>query len=440
MRRPELPRTRTVRPIWPLLLALAVVVAAGGTAVDATAPDETHPPGAEGSLDGVRPDALLEFPLEGTRWRLVGHRLDDGLTTVSPEVAARLTLVGGRARAGVGCGPVRASYSLVDPPTPAVSLEPVPSGPIEPAASESLGPSASASPRDEGAGSTLRFEGIQPSERPCPVPTAAVGDALIEGLAASSRYVIEPGSEAGQATLRIQDAAGLDVLAFRVDDASSLPFGQWLLPIAGTDPAVLSFDPRSMGRRSRGRVLGSTGCNSISASYELQGSSLELRGLETSDLACAPSIAAQEAAVLALLRAEALVVELPAGRLILRDPRSGERLVFTSERPLEGPTWQLTGLGDRDLPDLTVTLRLEGGTVSGEGPCVPYAGTYRTNGPLIELSDLQVDEQACPRRGYERAFLRALRQTAFVDMRGPDLILQDAAVRAVATLRRPGAL
>jgi heat shock protein HslJ len=406
-----------------LLVAVALAVLGAGPAAGTDAsigPAANRPAGAFMNL---------QYPLEGTRWRLSAYRDAGGMTTVLLSVVARLTLTGGRARAGVGCGPIRASYSLVEPPEP-------------PEAQASQGPGASDAPTApaDGVGEPLLFSDIEPAERTCPVQSAVVGESLVEGLASASRFTIEPGSEPWQAVLRIHDEAGQEALTFRVDEASSLAHGQWLLPTAGEDPAVLAFDPTSEGRRSRGRVLGSTGCNSLSARYILEGSVLELRGLETSDLPCPPSLADDETRILEVLGAVSLLVDLPPGRLVLRDPRSGARLELASERPLEGPTWQLTRLPGRGPPGVTVTLRLEDGTLSGEGPCGPYSGAYRTNGLLIEISDLRVDDADCPRRGLERAWLRALRRTMFVDARGPGLLVQDASGRVLATLRRPGAL
>ena len=404
-------------------------------------------------------DEGLSYALEGTRWRLVGYqdardaRDGEAMSPVPPGVAARLTLRAGSGRAGVGCGPIRLEYSLAEPPAAPVaspSVEPSQDLAAQSDAQASLAPRVS--PREgvavadptPGASAArtsdpLRFVGVTPAERPCPVPSAAVEKVLVEALASAARFVIEPASDAWQAHLRIHDAEGQERLSFRVDDAWSLDSGQWLLPIAGTDPAVLSFDPSHAGRRSRGRVLGSTGCNSLSARYVLEGRVLGLRGLQTSDLGCPPALADDEARILAVLGAPSLLVDLPPARLVLHDPASGERLELASDRPLEGPTWLLSRLAGRELAGVTVTLRVEDGRLSGEGPCGPYSGAYRTNGLLLEVSDVGAGERACPRRSLERAWLRALRRTASVDARGPGLVLVDALGDALATLRRPGA-
>jgi len=74
----------------------------------------------------------------------------------------------------------------------------------------------------------------------------------------------------------------------------------WTLVSIGDTPAIegagarLSFD-------SGGKVSGSTGCNSISGSYALDGSALTLGPLATTRMACEDALMAQEAAVLEAL-------------------------------------------------------------------------------------------------------------------------------------------
>ena len=75
---------------------------------------------------------------------------------------------------------------------------------------------------------------------------------------------------------------------------------QWTLVSIGDTPAIegagarLSFD-------SGGNVSGSTGCNSISGSYALDGSALTFGPLATTRMACEDALMAQEAAVLEAL-------------------------------------------------------------------------------------------------------------------------------------------
>ena len=74
----------------------------------------------------------------------------------------------------------------------------------------------------------------------------------------------------------------------------------WTLVSIGATPAIegagasLAFD-------SAGNVNGSTGCNSFSGSYALDGSALTFGPLATTRMACEDAVMAQEAAVLEAL-------------------------------------------------------------------------------------------------------------------------------------------
>ena len=82
--------------------------------------------------------------------------------------------------------------------------------------------------------------------------------------------------------------------------AADLAGTSWTLVSIGATPAIvgagasLTFDPS-------GNVSGSTGCNSFSGSYALDGSALTFGPLATTRMACEEASMAQEASVLEAL-------------------------------------------------------------------------------------------------------------------------------------------
>ena len=87
-----------------------------------------------------------------------------------------------------------------------------------------------------------------------------------------------------------------------------------------------------------------------------------------------------------------------------------------------------------------MTLRLDAGVVSGEGPCGPYIGTYRTDGLFVAFRDLQgTAEGDCPRRDRQRELFSALERAVLLERDQPALGMLDAQGQLVARFKRPGA-
>jgi heat shock protein HslJ len=142
--------------------------------------------------------------------------------------------------------------------------------------------------------------------------------------------------------------------------------------------------------------------------------------------------------MLSVLGTAALHLSLPPDRLVLTDPVSGDQLDLVTSTPLEGSTWllaEIPGVGLRRGP---VTLRLDGGLLSGEGPCGPYQGRYATDGRLIRFKELQgAGIERCTAREAQRKLLVALERAVVLDRDQPQLRLLDAAGTLVARFRRP---
>ncbi len=351
-------------------------------------------------------------PLEGIGWRLT--HAGTGLKPVPPSVAARVSLLGGRLAGWDGCGPIGGSYGRV--------------------------------------GESLRLALSDAPGTGCARARARVADELRAGLVRAARFTVVPAREGVAATLVLTDADEREVLRFAPDDAGSLSDETWQLtsytiegeerPAVPDLAAVLTF--ASAGRTGpdrdgHGSLVGSSGCNGIVGTWDRAGVRLEVQGIETTAAPCASDVGAQEAAMLEVLSSSDLHVDLPPDRLILTDTGTGDRLELVTSTPLEESTWLLGSIPGLSAPGAaTVTLRLDGGVVTGEGPCGPYQGAYETDGRVIRVGDLRGPAvEGCAGQRRQRKLLHALERAILVDRDQPELRLLDATGRLMASFDRP---
>lgn len=402
----------TFRHSAALGLGLTLLLAAVPTAALGQSPAPDQPPAASESLPvGLQPTG--HAPLEGTTWRLRDYRHRGVERSAGPEVAAWMTLRAGTFEASGGCTRLRGRYGVM--------------------------------------GSGLNVSLRRPRRGRCAEQTTIVQMGMVDGLRRAASYEMEPAAEPSNDQLLVRDAQGQVMLRFVPDDVAALEPGEWLLEaylVAGervgadpAQPAVLAFVPtrRSKPRReSSGEAVGSTGCNGIVGPYFRYADVLSFGELERTGAPCLPAMAAQEAAMVAVLDSTSLRLDLPPDGLILTSEDSGDRLEFVSSWPLEGSTWQLVRLPKTRSPDNPVTLRLADGRASGEGPCGAYAGHYGTDGVFIGFSDFTgAATDPCDDRANEERLLKAFRRTVILDRSAPGLRLLDALGRTLATFERP---
>jgi hypothetical protein len=141
----------------------------------------------------------------------------------------------------------------------------------------------------------------------------------------------------------------------------------------------------------------------------------------------------------AVLDATAIGVELPADRLILTSADTAERLEFVSETPLEGTTWWLSRTAaEGGTRDERVTLRLEDGIASGQGPCGPFGANYVSDGHFITFSDARgARDETCSELRSEQALISGLRRAVRVERGRDRLEFVDAAGAPQLAFGRP---
>lgn len=389
--------------------ALPILLAAGLATSLLTAPSLTLGQSPDAHRVGTLPLARQPhgtLPLEGTPWRLVAYRWQGVEREPGPKVAASMRLVGGAIDASGGCRRIIGDYETV--------------------------------------GAAIGFDLRRLKEADCGEQATLVQQAMVDGLRRAMSWEVVPGDTPMGDTLVLRNAGGTAVLRFELDERDQLERADWLLTayardgaeVAASDEqvALLSFVPEEEAparRRSSGRLTGSSGCNGIVAEYSRQADVLSFSELQRTDAPCTPELAAQEAAMAAVLDASALTVELGHDQLQLTSADTGARLTLVSTRPLEGSTWLLQPGAWMARPDGSVTMRLEDGLASGEGPCGSYSATYRSDGVFISFDDVRgANTGDCDRQRAENALVAGLRRAVLSERDGPTLTFLDAAGEA----------
>lgn len=333
-----------------------------------------------------------QLPLQGTPWRLEAYQDSGRSAEPGPEVAALLTF-GPRFYSGSGgCSALEGTFGVN--------------------------------------GAAIALKPRQLKDRDCAENLAVVQQAVERGLKRAAAYEIEPGITGMDDQLVIYSVAGDEVLRYGLDDLTPLEGAQWQLvsytqdgqrvKAAATAPGLLSFLPQKeavLKRRQSGPISGTTGCNGIVGDFYRQSEVLSLSELELTDAPCGSELAAQEAAMIAVLDATAIRVELPADRLTLTSADTDDRLEFVSQTPLEGTTWWLSDTAaEGGTRNERITLRLEDGNASGEGPCGPFSATYLTDGYFITFTDAQgARDGDCTELRTEQALISGLRRSVRIE-------------------------
>lgn len=357
------------------------------------------------------------LPLEGTPWRLQWFRWKGVEREPGPEVAARMSLAQGQLQASGGCTTFKGSYGTIGP--------------------------------------AIDFKLQKLKENDCAEQTTMVQLAMVDGLDDATRFEIAATAAGGQLTLL--DQAGTTLLRFGLDDVgrftTTLGPAEWSLTaytVEGTrfepDPEAASnliFSPAKSNqarRRASGSVLGSTGCNGFTGEFFLQANVMSFGQLQVTDAPCAASMTPQEAAILEVFEATATGVTFPSDEMVMTSADSGTSLEYRAVPALEGSTW----LRAPDAAGDPVTLRLEAGEATGEGPCGAYRADYATDGVFITFTNVRgTGDDTCAATRAERKLLRALRSAVTLDREParntsrPRLTLRDARGAALARFEYP---
>ena len=192
-----------------------------------------------------------------------------------------------------------------------------------------------------------------------------------------------------------------------------------------------------------GRVSGSGGCNRYTGSYTVDGEKLDISGVASTQMACAPPLDAVERAYLAAL--DAVTAWTVDGDQLVLSAGGKETLRYTAASP-QG-AWEVTGLNT----GTAITSPLKGtritaafgtdGTLAGNSGCNQYKTTYTTQGATISIGPAAATRKLCPEpqgvMEQESAYLQALEAAATFSVDGPNLQLLTAKGTIAVTYAHP---
>jgi heat shock protein HslJ len=194
---------------------------------------------------------------------------------------------------------------------------------------------------------------------------------------------------------------------------------------------------------TEGTVAGSAGCNRFTASYTVDGDTLEISSAAGTNMACPPPADRVEREFLAALERVASW-QLDGGELVLADADGKELLRFSEASP--AGAWVATMLRQRDavsspLPGTEVTAVFgEDGTLAGTAACNTYRATYEIDGAAITIGEPAATEKACTTpegvMEQEQAYLSALPLAASYTVEGDRLSLLTSKGTFVAIYER----
>jgi heat shock protein HslJ len=300
-------------------------------------------------------------------------------------------------------------------------------------------------------GETIAFTPFASTRMMCPEDQMAVETALFSALQGSVQYSIEGG------TLTMTTAGGVLVFegapAAPAEAAPEADAGS--LPLVGTEWTLASFD-ESMGVTfdpattevtatfsDDGTLAGTSGCNRYFAGYTLDGSFITFEVGGSTMMACPEEQMAVEMAFLQALQGEA---QYQISGNTLEIITGSGTLTFTGAAPaaedapaaeesassaFTGTEWKLVAfdenMGVAEDPNVTEAFILfnEDGTLSGNGACNSFSGSYTADGSFVTFGAIATTMRACIDAGTETetAFFAALQGEAQVQVMGSTMEL-----------------
>jgi len=212
--------------------------------------------------------------------------------------------------------------------------------------------------------------------------------------------------------------------------------GKWVLAnLAGAE--VL---PGTTLDLDGGKLGGNSGCNSYGGTYGLEGSTITLKGLTNTEMACADGAKMKQEGDFLSALAQATRVERKGDRLTLEGP--GGKLVFERFDPdaktptvtLVGPTWALVTLYDGEsasppLAGTNITMTFEESGFSGNFGCNRATSAVTVEGSALTFEGVSLTRRACAgddgpaRMEQEADLMRRVGAITRYEIKGDRLIL-----------------
>ena len=198
-----------------------------------------------------------------------------------------------------------------------------------------------------------------------------------------------------------------------------------LTQMAGTDVAADAGITALFG--SGGSLSGSGGCNSYSATWDSDGTTLTVGAIAATRMACDPAVNTLESEYLGLLQVAA--TWSLEGTTVTVTTSAGSTLVYGGDT--DGPAlvgeWQLSTFGGTAVPNGIIATAVFGadGSVTGSGGCNTFSGTYTASDTSLTISRLAVTSMFCEAAGeIEPAYLDTLQATTGWSVVGDTLTIE----------------
>jgi heat shock protein HslJ len=183
------------------------------------------------------------------------------------------------------------------------------------------------------------------------------------------------------------------------------------------------------------QAFGSTGCNRFTATWQQDGAALTLQLGAVTQMACSPSLADQEQAVLSAL-ADVATAEAGEQSLSLLDSSGAQLLLYAAGvSDLAGTAWTATGVNNQaggvESTALTETATAEfaeDGTLGGFTGCRGFTAQWQASDGTISITDVTTDGPECDgdEAALEQNYLAALSNAATFAIEGSTLNLRDS--------------
>jgi heat shock protein HslJ len=192
---------------------------------------------------------------------------------------------------------------------------------------------------------------------------------------------------------------------------------------------------------SGGKVSGSAGCNQYTGSYTASGSSITFSTIASTMMMCDTPVMVQETAYLNALK-DAKTYSVKSNQLSLFDASGSTLAVYNAQsQDLQGTNWEVISYNNGKQAVTSVLLGTTltasfgaDGTLSGEGGCNAFNGSYKLNGNQITIGPLASTKKYCVDPAgvmdQETQYLAALQTAATYQVQGTKLELrtQDGAL------------
>ncbi len=215
--------------------------------------------------------------------------------------------------------------------------------------------------------------------------------------------------------------------------APQLSGTNWSVTAINGRPTIAAHPPTMTFTADQ--VSGTTGCNSYNAGYTLNGTALTIKPAAQTAMACEDAAVMTQEQTFGTALATVAAVRTAGTGLELVD--AGQKVVFALaavvNKPLEGPTWQLSAIMAKaatasPVAGSTVTLQVSGDQLSGKA-CNTFHGQVAIDGSTFKAGPLMSTKMACANpdeSAQESAVLAAIEAATSYGVVGDILTLKAA--------------